>query len=35
MLAKPQIREIYLTSERLITISDQVFFQTGDDGVHQ
>ena len=30
-----QIRSIYLTPEVNILISDQVFFQTGDDGVHQ
>ena len=30
-----QIRNIYLTPEKAINISDQVFFQTGDDGVHQ
>lgn len=30
-----KIREIYLNSETCIEVSDQVFFQTGDDGIHQ
>ena len=35
MNAQPKLREIYLTPEKPVFILDQVFFQTGDDGVHQ
>ena len=35
MNVPPQNREIYLTPEQKVEITDQVFFQTGDDGVHQ
>lgn len=35
MNLKPQIREIFIDNDKIVTISDQVFFQTGDDGVHQ
>lgn len=31
----PKQREIYLTPDKSVQINDQVFFQTGDDGVHQ
>lgn len=31
----PKQREIYLTPDKSVLINDQVFFQTGDDGVHQ
>jgi predicted nicotinamide N-methyase len=34
MNVPPQTREIYLAPDKLISLQDQVFFQTGDDGVH-
>jgi predicted nicotinamide N-methyase len=31
----PQLRDIYLTPDKIVSVSDQVFFSNGDDGVHQ
>jgi predicted nicotinamide N-methyase len=34
-LPPPQVLQVYLNDHTRITVSDQVFFQTGQDGLHQ